>query len=167
MVHRIGKTANHTPFVFWAFEWYFQMLDRFPLWFSNDYLFNVVAWIVLEKARPLYLFSSFSVVMTLKWRIMGTNGAWVQCCGIWSRREKTPHVSSLNSSLSFEPPPLHPLLAQNVRAIVHEQSKKCYCSWTGFSLTPRSPPFSVKMLSRAESTRQPVTTDCVKDAEIF
>lgn len=37
--------------------------------------------------------SSLSAAMTLKWRIMGTSGVWVQCWGIWSRRGRTPHVS--------------------------------------------------------------------------
>ena len=38
-------------------------------------------------------FSLCSAAMTLKWRIMGTSGVWVQCWGIWSRRGRTPHVS--------------------------------------------------------------------------
>lgn len=43
--------------------------------------------------QRLKCLSLCSAAMTLKWRIMGTSGVWVQCWGIWSRRGRTPHVS--------------------------------------------------------------------------
>lgn len=51
-------------------------------------------WLIHSlQVECLKCLSCFSAAMTLKLRIMGTNGVWVQCWGIWSRRGRTPHVS--------------------------------------------------------------------------
>lgn len=54
-----------------------------------------------------------SAAMTLKWRIMGTSGVWVQCWGIWSRRGRTPHVSE-SYIVPFSP--LHVVLHSDAHA---------------------------------------------------
>lgn len=65
------------------------------------------------RAERLKCVSLCSAAMTLKWRIMGTSGVWVQCWGIWSRRGRTPHVSE-SYIVPFSP--LHVVLHSDAHA---------------------------------------------------
>lgn len=61
--------------------------------FSKDYLETLISRGSLVASVTL-IHESVLAVMTRKWRIMGTSGAWVLCSGIWNKKAETQLVSA-------------------------------------------------------------------------